>query len=743
MRRTSIFSSWSLRKKLLLFILILFLPAFAIILASGLGERRQEIAQAKNSAFLVTQSLAAQQEQVLAATRTLLTMLAQTREVQSLDAKACNQVFAELQRRYPFYTVILAATPDGEVFAASKPFAPGTNIADRKNVRDAIEKRDFAVGEYIVGKVSHVVSINYGQPVLDRNQRLLAVVTAGVSLDEYQRFVTKIGLPDGYSTVITDWKGVRLFRSPLNPQTSIGVPVSKDLLNLVSGNREQGFQEWTAPDGIRRIYRFQKMRLTPHSPPYMCIAVGLPKDAILRAANMRMLRNLTILGVAAIGMILSAAALGNLLLLKPISRLVTATHQFGAGKMDTRTGLPHGSDEVGRLAQSFDEMLDEIERSVTAQKSVEQELRWKTAFLEAQVNSAIDGLLVIDSQGRKLLQNQQLVEMWDVPQQLLEEKDGRLLLQHVPPMTKDPERFSKRVMCLYAHPDETSRDEIELRDGRILDWYSSPVVGPDREYYGRIWAFRDITARCRAEEALLHSEKLASVGRMAASIAHEINNPLEALVNTIYLALMKAEEPDSVRHYLHIAEDELGRISHITRQTLGFYRESSSPKPVPVGSVMDSATDLLRAKIKLKKVTLEKQYKGDNKVMGIPGELRQVFSNLIVNSLDALEKDGTIRVRISQSACVHNGQRRVRVTVADNGKGIDSASLPRIFESLFTTKKGTGSGLGLWVSKQLIDKHHGSICVRTRTNGKWRGTTFSVTLPESEQTAKTRGAEAM
>ena len=189
------------------------------------------------------------------------------------------------------------------------------------------------------------------------------VVAAGFSLDEYQRFVTKVNLPEGYATVITDWKGVRLFRSPKNPKTPIGVPVSPQFLKPVSGDQELGFREFTASDGTNRLYAFQQIRLNASSSPYMYMCVGLPKDAILHAANMHMLRNLAILGIAGLVTTVLAAALGNLLLLEPINRLVAATQRFGTGELNTRTGLPHTSDELGRLAQSFDNTAARLEQA--------------------------------------------------------------------------------------------------------------------------------------------------------------------------------------------------------------------------------------------------------------------------------------------------------------------------------------------------------------------------------------------
>jgi PAS domain S-box-containing protein len=288
-------------------------------------------------------------------------------------------------------------------------------------------------------------------------------------------------------------------------------------------------------------------------------------------------------------------------------------------------------------------------------------------------------------------------------------------------------------------------DRFERTDGSVqwIRWEIRPWHGMSGEVGGIVIFTEDITERKRSEEALLRSEKLASVGRMAASIAHEINNPLAAVTNTLYLAQTNAEDAASVRQYLDIADDELKRVSHITRQTLGFYRESSAFTAVSVSSVMDAAVDLLRGKIKVKHAVIEKQYDGDLQVTGVPGELRQVFSNLLTNSLDAIGEEGTIKLRVSLATCGNGGQPRVRVTVADNGTGIDAAALPRIFEPLFTTKESTGSGLGLWVSKQILEKHNGSIRVRSRTNGLRRGTSFSIVLAvEPAAAARSQSAGA-
>ena len=232
----------------------------------------------------------------------------------------------------------------------------------------------------------------------------------------------------------------------------------------------------------------------------------------------------------------------------------------------------------------------------------------------------------------------------------------------------------------------------------------------------------------KTEQALIGSEKLASAGRMAAVLAHEINNPLAAVMNLLFLAQSSGNTSEPVQQYLKMADDELKRIVHITRQTLGFYRESSAPTTFPVATLLNSVIDLLQAKVASTQVIVVKQCDELLHITASFGELRQVISNLMLNSLDALGEGGRVTLRASTSHNPLDGSARIRFTVADNGGGISSGVLPKLFEPFVTTKGSIGNGLGLWVSKQIIEKHGGSIRIRSRTCEP-HGTTFSMIVP--------------
>ena len=238
----------------------------------------------------------------------------------------------------------------------------------------------------------------------------------------------------------------------------------------------------------------------------------------------------------------------------------------------------------------------------------------------------------------------------------------------------------------------------------------------------------DVTARKMSEEAFRSSEKLAATGRLAASIAHEINNPLSAVTNALYILRTNEQITGPAMEFIKTAEAELARVVHITKQTLGFYRELAVPVMTSLPGLLDDVLSVYDTKIEKNNVTIHKQYREVGPLAGFPGELRQVLSNLVLNALEAVAVDGTVSLRVKET---RNGleQFGLQVTVADNGAGIPPANMSRIFEPFFTTKNSKGTGLGLWVSQGIVEKHGGTIRVRSGVGMGHHGTCFLIFLP--------------
>ncbi len=238
----------------------------------------------------------------------------------------------------------------------------------------------------------------------------------------------------------------------------------------------------------------------------------------------------------------------------------------------------------------------------------------------------------------------------------------------------------------------------------------------------------DITEQKRGEETLRRTEKLAATGRLAASIAHEINNPLEAVTNLLYLIRQEQLTPEAA-HFAELAQQEVTRVSEITQQTLRFYRQSTLPATANVREILDSVLTLHLGRIQTLQVDLQRDYDGDLPLFCFAGELRQLFANFIGNALDAMTPDGG-RLIVRAHLAHQNGVAGIRVSVGDTGCGITQEARRHIFEPFFTTKEATGTGLGLWVSEQIIRKHHGSVRVRSRASGH-TGTVFSIFFPST------------
>jgi signal transduction histidine kinase len=236
---------------------------------------------------------------------------------------------------------------------------------------------------------------------------------------------------------------------------------------------------------------------------------------------------------------------------------------------------------------------------------------------------------------------------------------------------------------------------------------------------------RDITEARKTEEALRKSEQLAAAGRLAASIAHEINNPLEAVTNLLYLVTMDSDIRGNTRHLLETADKELRRLSHIAARSLKFYRQHTAPALSSLEELIESVLFFYETEINMRKISLERRYRAAPEVLYHPGEFRQVITNLIGNALDALARHGRLVVGVRPSSDAA-GRQGVAVTVADNGSGMDREILDRLFHPFATTKGDAGTGLGLWVSKGILDKHHTKIAVRSRRN---RGTVFRLFVP--------------
>jgi PAS domain S-box-containing protein len=265
------------------------------------------------------------------------------------------------------------------------------------------------------------------------------------------------------------------------------------------------------------------------------------------------------------------------------------------------------------------------------------------------------------------------------------------------------------------------------KDGSLLD--VSLTVSPIKDEQGKVIGaskiLRDISERKRIEHSLLQAEKLAATGRMAATIAHEINNPLEAVMNLLYLLRPIVTDPAGIE-YLHSAETELGRVSHIAQQTLGYYREHAAASRASLGEIILHAIEIYEPRCAIAGIEIRQFINSSTKIVLRRGEMMQVISNLIANSIYAMPSGGILSISVADA---ENSAEGIQLTIQDDGVGISSETLAKVFDAFFTTRNTVGTGIGLFVSKQFVEGHGGQISIESDTKPEKHGTTVRIRLP--------------
>jgi len=365
-----------------------------------------------------------------------------------------------------------------------------------------------------------------------------------------------------------------------------------------------------------------------------------------------------------------------------------------------------------------------IVRDITRQKKLEEAARRLAAIVE----SSDDAIASKDLNGTITSWNRSAEKVFGYT---AEEIIGKPVLVIIPPELHHDEdmilskiRRGERIEHFETIRLHKSGERIEV------SLTISPIKDNDGNVIGAAKIVRNITETNKIERALRTTEKLAAAGRMAATVAHEINNPLEAVTNLVYLAKRDLSNNDRVAGYLEMASRELDRVAHITRQTLGFYRYTSSPVLFNVAETIDDLLLLYEKRFESRRIKVLKQYDKEIEITALAGEIRQAFSNLITNAIDAMPNGGTLVVKVAK-ACDWSGSHLhgVRVTVLDTGSGIEARHRKSVFQPFFTTKTDVGTGLGLWITRGIVEKHRGTIRMKSRTGEDWHGTVFSIFLP--------------
>jgi len=348
-------------------------------------------------------------------------------------------------------------------------------------------------------------------------------------------------------------------------------------------------------------------------------------------------------------------------------------------------------------------------------------------ILAAIVDSSDDAIISKDLKGN--------ITSWNLSAERLfgyrpDEIIGQSIMLLIPPELQHDETHILAKIKAGERIDHFQTVRVKKNGERMeVSLTISPVKDESGVIVGAAKILRDITKQRKLEAIVRTSERLASVGRLAATVAHEINNPLEAVTNYVYLAKQQPDLSPKLKQYLDSADTALARVAHIAQQTLGFYRENFQPTKLVVSDIIDDVLTIYERKLKYKRLNIDLRIERGLTISGFEGEMKQIVSNLITNAVDACSDGGKIIIAARATHQLSSSRHGICITVADNGAGISNQDKLNLFTPFFTTKKNLGTGLGLWITKELLEKRGGRIRFRSRDSSP-SGTVISLYIPE-------------
>ena len=522
---------------------------------------------------------------------------------------------------------------------------------------------------------------------------------------------------------VTDPAGTVLAVSPGIPGKTVLDPAEKAQMSLIRGMTPRVFTF-----GEDRMEAVEPIYFGTHLQGYAWVEAERDWD---RKQILIFVRGTLIFGIVWI----VASSLLVWFISGSISRPLGILHAGTTALMkspESTEGFPlplTGENEFAELIEAFNRMVASIDEQRSG-------LNDTLSLLDSMLAHAPIGLAFFDRRSRCVRVNHVFARLTEVP---LSRHLGKTLPELLPePTGRELEDAVARVFATEGAEHEIELEGVGGKPRRPWTWLVSTY--PIRTTANQVrWAgiiVQDISERKRAEETMRKTEKLAVTGRLAASIAHEVNNPLEAITNLLYLLRNFCDLNEAALKYVTMAEREGKRIAEIAQQTLRFYRQSTLPHRANMAELLDSVLDLYQSRFNTFNISVERQYDPKMDLFCFAGEVRQVFANLVGNAVDATSAGGRLIVRARQShSWEFPGLTGVRFTVADTGFGMEEDVRDRVFEAFFTTKESTGTGLGLWVSHEIILKHRGVIHVRSKAGGPGRpsGTVFQIFLPDNEK----------
>ncbi len=384
-----------LRAHLSLLVLLAVVPAFGVIGYTAMSQHRQAAESAQRDAMNLVRFATGEQRRLVTATRQLLVDLSQLPEMRApATADACNRILAERRKQYSYYSNLGAATLDGRLFCSVLPFSKSVTIVDRAYFRRAVTSREFGIGDYQIGRVTGVATVNFGFPVFDDRKQLRSVVYAALNLGWLEQLIADVELPAGSTLTVFDSRGTVLAHYPAT-ENFVGKSIpDAPLVKTILARRAEGTAEIDGDDNAAWLYAFAPLHDTAAGNVY--VAVGIPKAVAFADSNHKFVRNLTLMLMAALLAIIAAWIGGDVFVMRGIRALTDAARRLGYGDLTARTGVTHGKEEIGQLARAFDNMASGMQRMTTTLQRVNRALETLGACNRAMIGATDEQTLLAE-----------------------------------------------------------------------------------------------------------------------------------------------------------------------------------------------------------------------------------------------------------------------------------------------------------------------------------------------------------
>ncbi|MBM4328165.1 MAG: PAS domain S-box protein [Deltaproteobacteria bacterium] len=485
----------TLQARLMLLVMLAGLPAPVLILYTGIEQREHARVQAQEKCLRLAGELSAEVEKMITATQQLLAAVAHFPALERLDPKACEDLFQSLMEINPFFTVLAAVDPAGNVSCASRTTTEPVNIADREYFRKAKETRDFTVSDFHVGRVSGQPSINFAYPVLDERDQIRFILIAALDVTWFVKQAAEAQAPPGGGITVIDRRGTVLGRWP-NPDTWVGKDASEAEIVKIVLAQSEGVTQALSLDGVSRLYGFTPLGRYMNAG---YVYVGVPVDVAFESSNRLLVRNLLALGIATALVLIGARVYGHLFVIRGVRRLLGATEKIARGDLAARTGIKPEEGEIGQLAAAFDAMAESLQKRESERDNSERALRRSVQTIEAVLKASPVPVCALDSQG--------LVDMWNTAaERVFDWKEEGIVGRPLPLLHDQETDQGRQLWSRILTGESLEGEEITWRkeDGSKLtiSISTAPLWGARGEVMGIVAILLNITERKAAEEQL-------------------------------------------------------------------------------------------------------------------------------------------------------------------------------------------------------------------------------------------------